>query len=96
MKGKMMAKPKLQAVKTNGVEHPITGEVQPSEEEAQVRAVLQAQKEKKAREQACHKVVEQAMNDFNCNFAPMLKAGEQLIPPQNLITLPVVVTIVSR
>lgn len=88
-----MAKPKL--VKPNG-NHPITGEVQPSEEEAQVRAVLQAQREKRERETACHAAVEKALNEFNCNLIPMFQAGNQNIPTQNLVVLPVVVTIGSR
>ena len=81
------------ADKTNG----ITGEIQPSEEEAQIRAELQARKERQERERSCAQAIDKALNEFNCNMVPLFKTGENsTIPTQNLVVLPVVVTVASR
>lgn len=75
--------------------HPITGEVQPSEDEIQIRAAFQAQKEKKARELSCQQAVEKVLAEHNCAVSASFKLGEQMIPTQQLVNLPVMVMITS-
>lgn len=83
-------------VEVNHKNHEITGEEMPSEDEIQIRAELQARKEKRENEKACLEGVEKVLADHNCGMATSFKLGEQLIPTQQLVNLPVMVTITSR
>lgn len=85
---------RAQRLKLADKENPITGEVEPIE--AQVRAEVEARKERTARELACQAAIEKVMSDHNCNFLASFKLGEQVFPTQQLVNLPVMITITSR
>lgn len=88
---KMVSKKRLKAVEN----HYPKNQAQPSEEETQVRAELQARREKIEREKACQSLVEKILAEHNCGVSASFKLGEQIIPTQQLVNLPVMVMIAS-
>lgn len=87
-----MAKSKLQEVKRQE----ITGEEQPSQEEMQIRALVQAQKEKTEREQRCNEALQKVLTEYNCDVGAFFNTGQSLILTTQLVTLPVVVKSVAK
>lgn len=77
-------------------DNPITGEQLPSDEEVAIRNEIAARRERSEREAKCDQALQQVLDAYNCNVLTLFRVGEQLIPTNRIVVLPVMVKSVSR
>lgn len=75
---------------------PITGEQLPTDEEAAIRNEIATRRERAEREAKCDQALQQVLDEHNCNVLTLFKAGEQFIPTNQIVVLPVMVKSVSK